>query len=202
MRRRRWLSHFSSLGMLAMAVGTSSPLAIAAETVFAIRDIESIADANGSSRILMSFGDTSMLDGQLVTSAVLEVALPGDSPSDDLVLTLRAVETAWADRTPTWTSPWRTPGGDLSDIASHAVVLDKDRPARRLTFDVTEMVREIADGDAPSCGFLLGVPEHRGAGLDSGEVAVLGSLADATLRVTHRNIAALGLSSSRDIIRN
>jgi hypothetical protein len=193
----------TSIGALALAVVALCPRpALSAETVFTLQDVETISDEGGRSRILLSFGDTSALSGQLVTSAVLEVALPGDSPSEDVVLTLHAVETDWVGRSPTWTSPWRTAGGDLSGVASHTVILDEGRPAGRLTFDVTEMVREIADGDAPSCGFLLGVPAHRRAGLVSAEAAVLGSLAGAALRVTHRNIAALGFSSSKDIVRN
>jgi hypothetical protein len=62
------------------------------------------------------------------------------------------------------------------------------------------MVRDIADGEAEDCGFLVTVPAHRGEGLRDADLAALGDFAGATLRITYSKISHLGFNGSRSIV--
>jgi hypothetical protein len=79
----------------------------AAETRFALTGAAVINDRAGSSRVLLDFGDLNRaLAGELVTSAVLEIQLPGTMPDTTIAVEVSAVQTAWVGRAPAWTTPW------------------------------------------------------------------------------------------------
>jgi hypothetical protein len=173
-----------------------------AETRFALAGTAVITDGAGASRVLLDFGDlTSALTGELVTSAILEIQLPGAAPDTSIAVEVSAVETAWAGRAPTWTTPWVRAGGDIGEVPSAIEILGKGVTATNLTFDVTEVVRAVADGDSPPHGFLLSVPEYKGTGIRTADMTVVGSVTGAELRVTHRNISRLGHATSKDLVK-
>ncbi len=159
-----------------------------------------ITNSEGDSRVLIDLGPLpSEVRGELVTSAFLTIPIPRVTPASDVVIRLERVTTPWVDRSPTWEAPWRTPGGDVEGTAPITEVLWKETARTSLSFDVTEMVRDVADGEAEDCGFLLTVPSHRGQGLSTAELAALGSLEGARLRISYSPIQHLGFDGSRSI---
>ena len=127
-----------------------------------------------------------------MTAAFLELPLPARALDEPLDVVTFAVGSQWVDRSPTWSSPWATDGGDLDDTYAHTVRLDGSRAAGRLSVDVTQMVRDMADGVAGKHGFLLTAPIGRRDGFREAEVEAFGNLSGAKLRVTYRAISQLG----------
>jgi hypothetical protein len=69
-----------------------------------------------------------------------------------------------------------------------------------LEVDVTDLVRTIAEGEAPNNGFLILPEDSDRTGFDATEDLFLGSLAGGELRVTYRSLKALGMRGGRQAI--
>jgi hypothetical protein len=159
---------------------------------YPLAGVAAIASGEQETRILLDPGDLTSLVGTLVTSARLEMTLTGQTPGEDLNVAVYTLETAWRGGTPGWSSPWRTPGGDLDNSHVQTVRIPAGRVPEELSVDVTSAIREIADGREANNGFLLTVPLSRGSGFSSTDLGVLGSVTGGTLVVTYQVIAGQG----------
>jgi hypothetical protein len=63
--------------------------------------------------------------------------------------------TPWQERTVTWTSPWRSPGGDAGAAAEGLTSITKAAVGRWVEIDVTEMARKWVANPAGNNGALL-----------------------------------------------
>lgn len=197
--------------LVAVAYGTAGIIAasfigpsitIAGSVELELTRSATISHETAGSRVLLDFGQLpESMRGELILTARLRLPVPGlEFEGRSVPFSLHQVTTPWAGLNPTWTSPWRTSGGDFLAASTGVDVAWKGARRSSLNFDVTEMVRDIADGEAEDCGFLLTVPEHRGDGFLAEELTALGSLEGATLRITYSPIKHLGFNGSRSIV--
>lgn len=150
------------------------------------------SDSEGA-RLLVAFPDVSpLLEDQWVTNATLLIPLGSTALSSDLMLGVEALATSWGD-SPTWTSPWTTPGGDLDETLGSSAEVAAGTSGGTLTVDVTDIVRGWVEAEIVNAGLtLLPVSEDR-AGFTPAETALLGSgMATSSLHVYYRDMKALG----------
>jgi len=151
-----------------------------------------ISSEAGVSRIVLDFGALEQVRDELVTSAHVRIPLPNRAPGEDLDLVLYGLSTPWRRTVPTWTSPWRTPGGDLDESASSSVItLDARQPVPFLRLDVTHLVRAMLAGEVPANGFIMTTP--RGGFSESEMVVLGGTILSGDLMVNYRKLTALGI---------
>jgi hypothetical protein len=158
-----------------------------------LQAIRPIASESDEARVLLDPGDLSVLDGELVVSAFLELSLPPVATERDVELRVGSVTTDWEGETPTWTHPWSRPGGDVDTKYAHTVALGRTNASGRLLVDVTQILQEIADGRAGKHGFMLTASARR-VGFSPEEMSRLGSLSGTILRVDYRQISTFGIS--------
>ena len=167
-----------SLAIIVMAAVPS----FAAEATFSVSDAIVIASEEGESRVLVTVGSLSGLQGEFITSAELDFTLPGSTPSRSLELEVSNIERPWDGR-PTWTTPWTDAGGDTDPAWGTTAELTGGRAASRLILDVTQMVRAIISSDLANHGFLIRPADPDRSGFDSAGRTILGDLSGGVLRV-------------------
>jgi hypothetical protein len=153
--------------------------------------VTTISDGAGSSRVLLDVRGLGKLQGEWVTEATLTLAVTGTTLAEDLDLSLDLVAMDWSAGAG-WTSPWTKPGGDRLGLEDARIVIPAGSRAETLSFDVTDMVRAVADGEAGDNGFILYPTDPGRPGLDSSELAALGTVSRASLTVEYRSLKALG----------
>jgi hypothetical protein len=168
------------------------------EATFSLSDAVVIASGEAESRVLVSVGSLSGLQGEFITSAELEFTLPGNTPSSSVELEVSNLERTW-DAGATWTSPWTNEGGDTDPVWGTTGELAGGRAATQLTVDVTQMVRAIVSGDLDNHGFLIqpAAPDERG--FDSAGRTVLGDLDGGVLRVRYHELTKLYRASTDEL---
>jgi hypothetical protein len=159
----------------------------------ALAEVGVIHNRSGEVRVLLAPAAIDGLEDELITSAFLELPLPGLAPEEDIEIALHAVATPWRGRAYSWQSPWQRPGGDVEEAYSHVVTLPKGEPANELRLDVTEIVQDMVDGELGKNGFLIAPAAWRGEGFRVPELGVLGPLATGKLVITYRKLSALGV---------
>jgi hypothetical protein len=145
-----------------------------------------ISDGAGRSRVLLEVGDLSAIRGKVVSRATLEVDLPSVEVPRDLPVLVSPVLSDWSPGSASWGSPWMNDGGDLDDAYYDIVTLDEGSQGGKLRLDVSSMIRAMAVGEIGEHGLALAVPDYDAAGFTSGELAALGSLSSATIRIDYR----------------
>jgi len=147
----------------------------ALEVAFPLEDAQAISDGEGTSRILLGFGEMSQLRDERVTSAYVNLPLPNRVPEEEFDVIAYGLATPWRGMEPTWTSPWTTPGGDVDESASSSIVtLDEGQAALLLRLDVAHLVRAVLAGDVAANGFILTSPR---GGFSDSQMNVLGRFA-------------------------
>jgi hypothetical protein len=142
-------------------------------------------------RVLVAFPSLAELGEEWITGARLAIPLAGGAGSD-VDIEVNALTRAWGPGA-TWTSPWRTPGGDRDESlpASNEVVL-RGNAGGELTVDVTDIVREMVSGEMGEHGFLLFPADPGRRGFTGAEMSRIGGLAQVKLTVHYRSLTALG----------
>jgi hypothetical protein len=182
--------HVLALGALIVTFAASKPTAAATLTVTGT-NVMTISDGLGNNRVLLDVRGLSKLQGEWVTEATLTVAFAGAALTSDLDLSLDLVATDWSAGA-SWSTPWTKPGGDRLGLEDAQIVVPAGTRAQTLSFDVTDMVRAVVDGDAGDNGFILYPTDPGKPGLDSSELSSLGSVTKAALTVEYRSLKALG----------
>jgi hypothetical protein len=140
------------------------------------------------SRVVLKVSDLSFLTDQLVRWASLEIPLPQRTIDRDLELFVYPVARSWDAATVSWTTPWQNPGGDWSEDALGHSRIRAGRTATSLRFDVSGIVRAVAEGREANLGFIL-LPggDSDGRRFVGNERLMLAALSNATLRVSYRS---------------
>jgi hypothetical protein len=133
----------------------------AAEVAFPIQNHAAITDEAGQTRILVDFGDLSILTGKKIWYAKFTFEMEADTCSGPLnELEVEPVTRSWSPQTVDWFSPWDSAGGDF--IRSGASVASP-RPEQNSRFEVllTPLVQAWADGRCTNSGLIV-VPRFPG----------------------------------------
>jgi hypothetical protein len=187
------------IGLVAAACTLLAGTASALDAAFPITRVVTISGGMGGSRVLLDFGSVSALSEELILSARLVVPLSGNTPLNDVEVNVTGLTTSWGPGA-TWTSPWTTPGGDVDRTLMSAVTVRVGTQAALLDVDVTDVIRSMAEGDAPANGLLLKPDAVSRAGFNGAEMAVLGDLAGGEIRVTYRSLTAHGMRGGAESI--
>ncbi len=175
---------------LALFLGVA-PNVHAVERQFELGAPHVIRSPGGEFRVLMDFPGIATLGPEWVSAARLEIGFPGLAPTAESELALFEVDRPWSGAT--WTSPWRTPGGDLAEWDVVTVPLSPRRVVERVRFDVTDAVRSALADPMSSHGFLMTLQSPGRVGFVSGELGSLGSL-EANLHITYRKFSTRGIT--------
>ncbi len=178
-------------GLRAWAAGAAGFLMIAgaaeaARLSIPLAGTDVIVSEEGAARILLAY-EPLELPGPSpawVTTAYLEIPVPAVAAERRLDLQVYSVPTAWVRGAATWTSPWRTPGGDVEGNVPYAE-FDGSDTSGRLTVDVTSLVQEAFRRGDNAARFLLTVPSRFGSGLRVEDRNRLGTLEGATLHIVY-----------------
>jgi hypothetical protein len=184
-----WRALTASIAVLVPVAGVSPSSAATLSVPGA--GVTTISDGTGSSRVLLDVRGLEQLQGEWVTEATLVLAVTGASGAEDLDLSLDLVGTDWSAGAD-WSSPWTRPGGDRLGLEDARIVVPAGSRAGTLSFDVTDMVRAVANGEAGDNGFILYPTDPARAGLDASDLSALGTVSGATLTVEYRSLKALG----------
>jgi hypothetical protein len=160
--------------------------ASAGRVSFIARGSGVIEGPDGVGRILIDFDGLESLEGKGISAAHLSIPLTGEPPSEDIDLQAFGLDTIWRGRTTSWTTPWRTEGGDLG-YESGIVTLENGVVSGSIRLNVTQIVRGIVMRGAPSNGFLVTTPRTARDGLLESERALFGDFNGAVLTVTYVN---------------
>jgi hypothetical protein len=177
--------------LVGLAAAVAAAPTSAATLTVAGTGVTTISDGAGNSRVLLDVRGLGKLQGEWVTEATLTLAFTGTTLAEDLDLSLDLVATDWSAGAG-WSSPWTKPGGDRLGLEDARIVIPAGTRTETMSFDVTDMVRAVADGDAGDNGFILYPTDPGKPGLDSSELSALGTVSRASLTVEYRSLKALG----------
>lgn len=138
-------------------------------------------------RIVVSFPLPDVVRRARLDFAKLELSdvLP-ESLGERVTIEMFDCRTAWQAGLVTWTSPWRTPGGDYDSTTTTRYVLLPAR-ANRAVFNVTESARRWQSG-APVFGLLVKRPSREGGGFRLEGARVLQALRAARVKLYYSPI--------------
>jgi hypothetical protein len=147
-----WRTVGPSTLVLALALVTSTD---AADVTFPILNHAAITDEAGQTRILVDFGDLSILTGRKIWYAKFTFQMEADTCNGPLnELEVEPVTRSWSPQTVDWFSPWDSAGGDF--IRSGAFVASP-RPKHNSRFEVllTPLVQAWAHGRRTNHGLIV-----------------------------------------------
>jgi hypothetical protein len=172
---------------------TIAQIASAEELRLSMQEMAVIQSPESESRFLMDFGSWEAVVGEQIIA--VQLVIPGASGLVDSETGVRVgpVATGWAGTSPTWTTPWTTPGGDWDDRPQIALDPEDGRLGSSLVFDLTSLVTETIDNSIPWNGLLLAPADVSKAGFDALQMPDLDSIGDAELVLRYRKLSAHGI---------
>jgi hypothetical protein len=170
---------------LLSVLGASS--VFADQRTYGIRDVTTIADRNGATRILFKAAPVNVSE-IVILRATLQFGTGGTVTDRRMRLQLHPVTTEWRPGAVGWTAGWSRAGGDFDDDLYAWSELDLNRSGAELVFDMTRVVKEIVEEGAFADGFVVTVDPTDGIGLRAEDVRRFQNLASASLELKYRNI--------------
>lgn len=104
-----------TLSTLALAALLLARPAVADEVVRGVKDIATITDESGVSRLLFRLDGGIDVPNFAIERATLDVGLVGEREDRGFSLQILPVTTAWNRDAVDWTTGWTRPGGDFED---------------------------------------------------------------------------------------
>ena len=171
-----------TVGLLVLASFASS---LAADRQIPLDSARVIAREDGEARVVLKASDLSFLTGRLVKRASLVIPVGARTAPRDLNLYIYAAGRSWDAGSVGWDHPWRRAGGEWNlDHYQIVQITSGGRPGE-LRFDVSSILREIAEGREPNVGFFL-LPDggEEGGRFTPEDRQFVGSLQGAYLEVS------------------
>ena len=131
------------------------------EMTFPISQSATITDRVGQARILVDFGDLSVLAGKRILYAKFVFYLDTDTCSlAQSEVAIEPVTKPWSAHSVSWTAPWDSAGGDFTHSGSFVATVGRGLDG---TFEVllTPLVQSWANGRLRYAGLIL-VPQADG----------------------------------------
>lgn len=153
-----------------------------------LSNVTTIEDAEGHSRILVSFSPGVNAEHYAIRQAVLKFNLAGEPSERAISLNIHPIKTAWNPATVSWTNGWRTPGGDFDETMIAAAEIQLSRGAGPVAVDITRAMKEILENGEQWNGIIMTTDPREGIGIDSDDVARFSNLANATIDVSWRKV--------------
>ena len=174
---------------LAAVLGVSAAFNVGhAETLTAsVRDVTTISNGNGASRVLFDFAGIGNLGDVAVSRATLRFSLSGSTGEGKVLLRLHPVTSSWNPGGVSWSGGWSRAGGDFDETVYSRTEVNLSRQGT-VSIDATVPLRESLVGGMSSHGFLLTVDPRSGEGLNSELVGRLQNLGSATLELNYRKV--------------
>lgn len=173
--------------VLVVAAGTGS--APAATLSVGLRDVATIDDGSGESRVLFRAAPFSLPSNAVISRATLTFSTTASPTRERIGLQVHPVAAVWDPATVDWSTAWSRPGGDYEEdfFGLSSVTLDR---AGTASIDVTSVLKQVLEEGMFADGFILTVPGYGTRGLPSETVSRLnvsgGSLSIAYRRVGQR----------------
>ena len=174
--RRAWIGLASGV----LLVGIAS----AAELTRGVTDVTTIADGQGSSRMLFRLASAIEVPDIAIRSAQLTFTVSRAASERKVALRIHPVTTAWSAGAAGWTG-WSRDGGDFDEDLFGRVEVDLSSSSE-VRIDVTAVMKEVLEEGMQVDGFILTVDPREGAGIAAGDVSAFSGLSDATLEMTYR----------------
>lgn len=172
--------------VLAAAAAVTGP-ARADTLICGIKDVTTILDGRGSSRILFNLDSAGPSGDFSIARATLTFDLTGVAvPGQVLRLRVHPVTSPWTAGAASWTVGWTRAGGDFDDTVFSRTELDVGRQGT-VSVDVTSIVKEVLQARMTAYGFILTTDPAQSTALSAPDLTRLQSLGSATVEVTYRN---------------
>jgi hypothetical protein len=176
----------AALPLVALMVA-SSP-ATADEVTLNVKDVATITDDSGVSRILFRVDGAEALSGIAIARAILDVGLTGESEDRAFRLQIHPVTTQWVHGSVDWGTGWSRPGGDFEDDLYGRASVHFGGGTTHGLFDLTTPLKEIVESGMVADGFILTLAPVEGRGIPSDAVARFADLDEATITIRYRNL--------------
>jgi hypothetical protein len=151
-----------------------------------IKDVTSIEDGRGSSRILFNLDGAGPSGDFSIAESTLTLDLSGSGQAGVLRLRIYPVTNQWSAAGVGWNSGWSRAGGDFDETVFARAEVDLAQTGT-VSIDVTSIMKEVLQSRMPAYGFIVTTdPATRTTGLSTAEVGRLQSFASASLEVHYR----------------
>jgi hypothetical protein len=150
-----------------------------AETLrLAVKDVTTVQDGLGNSRVFFDMADPGVLGDVAVSSASVQFDLAGSSRVGTLDLAVHPVLATWSPGAATWSTDF-----DESVYDRTEVDLGRTGP---VSLDVTLLVKEMLEAGVATTGFVLTAAVTEVPGLQSEDLSRLANLASGTVEIRYR----------------
>lgn len=176
-----------TLSSLATALALlAAPAASADEAILGVKDVATITDESGVSRMLFRIDGASEFSNIAIAGATLDLALGGESEDRSLRLQIHPVTTAWTRGSVDWTNGWNRAGGDFEDDLYGRADVRFDQGATHGYFDLTTPLKEIVEMGMEADGFILTLSPVEGLGIPSDALERFAGLDEATVTIRYK----------------
>jgi hypothetical protein len=171
------------LGVLAFGFAQSS---LADEVVRGVKDIATITDDTGVSRLLFRLDGGIDVPHFAIERATLDLGIVGEREDRGFALQVHPVTTQWNREAADWTTGWTRPGGDFEiDLYAKSRVHFGGGDTRGV-FDLTVPLKEVLEVGMPADGFILTLSPIDGRGIPADALAHFADLDRATVAISYK----------------
>jgi hypothetical protein len=160
--------------------------AVADEVVRGAKDVVTITDEAGVSRVLFRLDGGIDVPNFAIERATLDLGLVGEHEDRGLALQIHPVTTPWHRGSVDWTSGWTRPGGDFEDDLYAKARVHFGGGDTRGMFDLTVPLKEVLEVGMPADGFILTLAPVEGRGIPSDELGRFVNFDRATMRILYK----------------
>jgi hypothetical protein len=115
-----------------------------------------LSNTGGTDRAVIEFNVSSIPTGSAINSATLELLEDSNCASNINLIEAHLINTAWAENTVTWTTPWVTPGGDYGpSLGTHT---GDTESCNWLIFNITSAVQLWVNNAVTNNGIMITGP--------------------------------------------
>ncbi|MGQ0723065.1 MAG: DNRLRE domain-containing protein [Candidatus Eiseniibacteriota bacterium] len=164
--------------LVAGAAMVAAAPALAETLRLAVKDMTTVQDGLGNSRVFFHLTDPGSLGDVAVSSASVQFELAGTTRAGSLDLAVHPVQTAWSPGAVTWSTAF-----DESVYGRTEVDLNR---GGTVSLDVTLVVKEMLEGGVATNGFVLTAAAPDALGLQAADVSRFSNLASGAVEINYR----------------
>jgi len=165
---------------------TAAPIAFADEVVRGVKDVATITDELGVSRMLFRLDGGIDVPSFAIERATLDLGLVGEREDRSFALQIHPVTREWNRESVDWTTGWTRPGGDFEDDLYAKSRVHFGGGDTRGIFDLTVPLKEVLEVGVPADGFILTLSPIEGRGIPAEALSRFANLDQATVRILYK----------------
>ena len=171
--------------MTAVAILTAS-IASADEVVRGVKDVATITDEAGVSRLLFRLDGGIDVPHFAIERATLDLGLVGEREDRGFALQIHPVTREWNRESVDWTTGWTRPGGDFEDDLYAKSRVHFGGGDTHGLFDLTVPLKEVLEVGMPADGFILTLSPIDGRGIPADALSRFANIDQATVRIVYK----------------